>query len=204
MKFFKNKKDFFLKKKLINFEKRIAHLYEKKKIKGPIHLSGNNEVQLINIFKNIKKKDWVFSGWRNHYHAILKNIPLQYIEDQIVLGKSMNLNSMKHTFFTSSIVGGILPVALGVAMALKIKKSKSKVWVFIGDMTYETGVFYECYKYSSNFKLPINYIVEDNNMSTNTPTKEVWGKKQKILRGIKYYFYKRKYPHHGVGKWILF
>jgi hypothetical protein len=60
MKFFKNKKDFFLKKKLINFEKRIAHLYEKKKIKGPIHLSGNNEAQLINIFKNIKKKDWVF------------------------------------------------------------------------------------------------------------------------------------------------
>ena len=193
-----------LKKKLINFEKKIVALYEKKKIRGPIHLSGNNEDKLINIFKKIKKNDWVFSGWRNHYHAILKNIPPKYIEEQIILGKSMNLNSMKHNFFTSSIVGGILPIALGVAMALKIKKSKSKVWVFIGDMTYETGVFHECYKYSRNFKLPINFIVEDNNMSTNTPTKEVWAKKQQTLPGVSRYFYKRKYPHHGIGKWILF
>lgn len=193
-----------LKTKLINFEKKIATLYEIKKIKGPIHLSGNNEKQLINIFKKISKNDWVFSGWRNHYHAILKNIPLDDIEEQIIQGKSMNLNSIKHNFFTSSIVGGILPIALGVAMALKIKKAKSKVWVFIGDMTYETGIFYECYKYSRNFKLPIKFVVEDNNMSTNTPTKEVWAKKQKIFPGVIRYSYKRKYPHHGIGKWILF
>jgi pyruvate dehydrogenase E1 component alpha subunit len=203
MRYFQNNK-LKLKKKLIDFEKKIVTLYEKKKIRGPIHLSGNNEDQLINIFKKIKKNDWVFSGWRNHYHAILKNIPLNDIEKQIVKGKSMNLNSMKHNFFTSSIVGGILPVALGVAMALKMKKSKSKVWVFIGDMTYETGIFHECYKYGRNFKLPINFVVEDNNMSTNTPTKKAWGKKQKILPNIKYYSYKRKYPHHGIGKWILF
>ena len=186
MRYFQNNK-LKLKKKLIDFEKKIVTLYEKKKIKGPIHLSGNNESQLINIFKKIKKNDWVFSGWRNHYHAILKNIPLHDIEKQIINGKSMNLSSMKHNFFTSSIVGGILPVALGVAMALKMKKSKSKVWVFIGDMTYETGIFHECYKYGRNFKLPINFVVEDNNMSTNTPTKKAWGKKQKILPNIKYY-----------------
>ena len=203
MRYFQDNK-LKLKKKLIDFEKKIVTLYEKKKIKGPIHLSGNNESQLINIFKKIKKNDWVFSGWRNHYHAILKNIPLHDIEKQIINGKSMNLNSMRHNFFTSSIVGGILPVSLGVAMALKMKKSKSKVWVFIGDMTYETGIFHECYKYGRNFKLPINFVVEDNNMSTNTPTKKAWGKKQKILPNINYYSYKRKYPHHGIGKWILF
>jgi TPP-dependent pyruvate/acetoin dehydrogenase alpha subunit len=193
-----------LREKLIYFENKISSLYEEKKIKGPIHLSGNNEKQLIKIFKKINKRDWVFSGWRNHYHAILKNIPLEYIEEQIIMGKSMNLNSIKHNFFTSSIVGGILPIALGVAMALKIKKKKTKVWVFIGDMTYETGVFHECYKYSQNFNLPINFVVEDNNVSTNTPTKKVWAKKQKILPGVTRYFYKRKYPHHGIGKWILF
>ena len=203
MRYFQDNK-LKLKKKLIDFEKKIVTLYEKKKIKGPIHLSGNNESQLINIFKKIKKNDWVFSGWRNHYHAILKNIPLHDIEKQIINGKSMNLNSMRHNFFTSSIVGGILPVSLGVAMALKMKKSKSKVWVFIGDMTYETGIFHECYKYGRNFKLPINFVVEDNSMSTNTPTKKAWGKKQRVLPNIKYYSYKRKYPHHGIGKWILF
>jgi TPP-dependent pyruvate/acetoin dehydrogenase alpha subunit len=193
-----------LKNKLIAFEEEIAKLYEEKRIKGPIHLSGNNEFQLIKIFKKIKTSDWVFTGWRNHYHAILKKLDLNFIKNEIINGKSMNLNSMKNKFFTSSIVGGVLPIALGVALALKKKNSKSKVWVFIGDMTYETGVFFECYKYSQNFNLPIKFVIEDNNMSTNTNTKLVWGKKQTILPKIISYNYKRKYPHHGIGKWILF
>ena len=200
----KTMKYFSLKNKLIAFEEEIAKLYEEKKIKGPIHLSGNNELQLIKIFKKIKPNDWVFTGWRNHYHAILKGLDLNFIKNEIINGKSMNLNSIKKKFFTSSIVGGVLPIALGAALALKKKNSNSKVWVFIGDMTYETGVFFECYKYSKNFNLPIKFVVEDNNMSTNTNTKLVWGKKQKILSKIISYSYKRKYPHHGIGKWILF
>ena len=59
---------------LINFEKDIKNFYEKGKIKSPIHLSGNNENQLLNIFKKIKKNDWVLCSWRNHYHALLKGI----------------------------------------------------------------------------------------------------------------------------------
>ena len=46
---------------LINFEEEIKKIYESGKIKAPIHLSGNNEEQLIKIFKKIKKNDWVFS-----------------------------------------------------------------------------------------------------------------------------------------------
>ena len=192
------------KEDLINFESEISNLYENKKIKGPIHLSGNNEVELIRIFKNIKKNDWVFSGWRNHYHALLKGCSKNLIKKQIIIGRSMTLNSIKDKFFSSSIVGGVLPIALGAALAIKKKKTKDKVWVFVGDMTYETGVFHECYKYSRNFNLPIKFIVEDNNLSTNTPTKSAWGKKQKKLKDVYYYSYKRKYPHHGIGKWILF
>ena len=61
----------------------------------------------------------------------------------------------------------MLPIALGVALSIKFKKKKEMVWVFLGDMTYETGVFYECYKYAKNFNLPIKFVVEDNNLSTN-------------------------------------
>ena len=196
-----------MKKKILylkEFEKKIASLYEDKKIKGPIHLSGNNEKELIKIFKNIKKNDWVFSGWRNHYHALLKGLNENNVLDQIKSGKSMTLNSLENKFITSSIVGGVIPIALGVAISLKRKKLKNYVWVFLGDMTYETGIFHECYKYACNFKLPIKFIVEDNNISTNTPTKVAWGGKQKNLKNIIYYKYKRKYPHHGIGKWILF
>ena len=71
-------------------------------------------------------------------------------------------------------------------------------------MTYETGTFHECYKYSKNFNLPIKFVVEDNSFSTNTNTKRAWGKLSKIPKDIIYYKYIRKYPHHGTGKWVLF
>ncbi len=189
---------------LINFEKDIKNIYEKGKIKSPIHLSGNNENQLINIFKKIKKNDWVLCSWRNHYHALLKGINPNELKNDIIKGRSMSINSNKHKFYSSSIVGGIIPIALGLAQSFKLKKKSSKVWVFIGDMTFETGIFHECYKYSKNFSLPIKFVVEDNNLSTNSPTNKVWGKKSKTPKNVKYYNYKRLYPHHGTGSWVLF
>ena len=144
-----------IKEKLIDFETKIKKLYEAGKIKAPIHLSQNNEENLIKIFRKIRKTDWVFSNWRSHYHALLHGIPEKWLLKKILNGKSMGINSKKYKFYASSIVGGGLPIALGVAQAIKIKKTKERVWVFIGDMTYETGQFHEVYKYSKNFKLPI-------------------------------------------------
>lgn len=194
------------KKELINFELEIKKIYEAGKIRAPIHLSGNNEDQLIKIFKNVKKNDWVFSTWRNHYHALLKGLPKDWLKKEIIAGRSMGINNIKHKFYSSAIVAGIIPIALGVAKSLKIKRksSSNRVWVFIGDMTFETGIFHECYKYAKNHKLPIKFVVEDNGLSTNTPTKTVWIKKSKIPKDIIYYKYKRKFPHHGTGGWILF
>ena len=190
--------------RLKKFELLVKEKYEKGLIKSPIHLSGGNEKPLIKIFKKIKKTDWVVSNWRSHYHAILHGIPEKEILKEIIKGKSMSLNFKKYKFISSSIVAGGIPIALGVAMGIKKNKKKNKVYVFIGDMTFETGVFHECYKYSKNFDLPIKFIVEDNNLSTNTPTDYAWNKKSKIFKDISYYNYKRKFPHHGTGNWILF
>ncbi len=192
------------KKDLINFELDIKKIYEAGKIKAPIHLSGNNEESLIRIFKKVKKNDWVFSTWRNHYHALLKGIPIDWLKKEIIAGRSMGINNIKYKFYSSAIVAGTIPIAIGVAKALKLKKKSQKVWVFIGDMTFETGMFHECYKYAKNHKLPLKFVVEDNNLSTNTPTNKVWIKKSKIPKDIIYYKYKRKYPHHGSGGWVLF
>ena len=194
------------KKELLDFELDIKKVYESGKIRAPIHLSGNNEAQLIKIFKKIKKNDWVFSTWRNHYHALLKGVPKNWLKKEIVAGRSMGINNIIHKFYSSAIVAGIIPIALGVAKSinLKNKKNTSKVWVFIGDMTFETGMFHECYKYAKNHKLPLKFVVEDNNLSTNTPTNKVWIKKSKKPKDVIYYKYKRKYPHHGTGGWILF
>ena len=191
-------------KRLKKFELLVKEKYEKGLIRAPIHLSGGNEKPLIKIFKKIKRSDWVISNWRSHYHAILHGIPEKEILKEIIKGKSMSLNFKKYKFISSSIVAGGIPIALGIALGIKRNKKKNKVHVFIGDMTFETGVFHESYKYAKNFKLPINFIVEDNNLSTNTPTKYAWRKKSKIFKDIKYYKYRREFPHHGTGNWILF
>jgi TPP-dependent pyruvate/acetoin dehydrogenase alpha subunit len=189
---------------LIQFENDIVQNWEDGKIRGPIHLSNGNEEQLIEVFKRISKNDWVFSTWRSHYHALLKGISPQWITDEILDGKSITLCKIDEKFYSSAIVGGTLSIALGVAMGIKEKGSDEKVWVFIGDMSFESGIFYEVHKYARNFDLPLYFIVEDNDVSTYTPTEATWNKKKDISSDVIHYKYKSKYPHYGSGKWVVF
>lgn len=59
---------------LIEFEEEIKELFLNKKIGAPVHLAVGSEDPLTDIFKKIKKDDWVFSTHRSHYHALLKGI----------------------------------------------------------------------------------------------------------------------------------
>ena len=192
------------KEDLINFEELIVKHWEEGKIRGPIHLSNGNEEQLIEIFKRIKTLDWVFSTWRSHYHAILKEVPTDWIEEEILKGKSITLCNIDEKFYSSAIVGGTLSIALGVAMGIKQKGGNEKVFVFVGDMSFESGIFYEVHKYARNFDLPIVFVVEDNDVSTYTPTEATWNKKKEIPSDVIHYTYKSKYPHYGSGKWVVF
>jgi pyruvate dehydrogenase E1 component alpha subunit len=189
---------------LMVFEEKVKEVYEAGDIAAPVHLTKNNEKELIEIFQYVHENDWVFSSWRNHYHALLHGISKENLFEQILAGNSMSVNSVEPKFYSSSIVGGIIPIALGTAKALQDKGSKQRVWCFIGDMTYETGVFHESYKYCKNFNLPLQFVVEDNNMSTNTPTDDAWGGKSTTPSDVIYYAYNRGYPHHGTGNWVLF
>ena len=189
---------------LIDFETEVKERYEAGEIKAPVHLASNNEDELIKIFENVNEDDWVFCSWRNHYHALLHGIPREKLMNLIIRGKSMSVYSKEPKFYSSSIVGGIIPIALGVAKSIKMKGEKNKVWCFVGDMTFESGIFHESYKYAKNFDLPLQFVVEDNNLSTNTPVDETWGGKQEVPSDIIYYKYKSDYPHHGTGNWVLF
>ena len=190
---------------LSSYELSIAKEYEAGKIKGPIHLSDGNEIPLIKIFSYIGKEDFVFSTWRNHYHALLHGLDQSFLTNEIREGRSMGIISKKPFFYSSSIVGGIVPIALGAALALKRNKKKfQKVWCFIGDMTYESGLFWEAYKMSRNHALPLNFVVENNGKSVTTDTKKAWNGKMETLDGVIYYDYESKFPHHGTGKWVNF
>jgi len=190
--------------KLIAFEQEIVDIWEAGKITGPVHLSNGNEAQLIEIFKRIKETDWVFSTWRSHYHWVLKGISADYGTQLIKEGKSITLCDMDGKFYSSAIVGGTLPIALGVASALKKDGSDEKVWVFVGDMSFESGIFYEVHKYARNFDLPLYFVVEDNGVSTYTPTESTWNTKRDIPSDVIHYNYESKFPHYGTGKWIAF
>ncbi len=189
---------------LIDFENLIVSHWENAKIRGPIHLSNGNENQLIEIFKRIKTTDWVFSTWRSHYHALLKGIDSKWLENEILQGKSITICKMDENFYSSAIVGGTLSIALGVAQGIKKNNGTEKVWCFIGDMSFESGIFYEVHKYARNFDLPLYFIVEDNGVSTYTPTDATWNIKRDIPTDVIHYNYKSKYPHYGSGKWVVF
>jgi pyruvate dehydrogenase E1 component alpha subunit len=189
---------------LVQFERMIADHWENGRIKGPIHLSGGNEDELIEIGKRIKTTDWVFSTWRSHYHALIKGVCPVWLEEEILAGRSITIVSKEDKFYSSAIVGGIIPIAVGVAIANKKEGNDDIVWCFVGDMAFESGVFMENYKYSKNFDLPIRFVVEDNGVSTNTPTIETWGIKSEIPSDIIWYDYEKQWPHYGTGKWVVF
>lgn len=206
------------KEDLIGFEKEIGDLFNEGLIRAPIHLYSGNEDFMIDIFKDIDiENDWVCCTWRSHYQGLLKGIPRDVLKENILMGKSMVMNLPEYKFICSSIVGGIPSVAAGIALSIKLQNKSEKVWCWVGDMSAETGVFHEAYKYSLNHNLPITFIVEDNMKSVCTPTSKVWGRcvpyyldseykggilKQKNL--IYYQYTNNKYPHAGAGKRVQF
>ena len=189
---------------LIDFERRIADIYNTGVIKAPVHLSGGNEEQLIGIFKYIDERDWVCSTWRSHYHCLLKGVSPEQLEEDIRAGLSITLCYPEQRVITSAIVGGIIPISLGIALGIKRRGGTERVWVFIGDMTAETGIAYECQKYAENWDLPIRFRVERNKKSVGTLTREVWGKEPWCWSKGNGYDYELPWPHAGAGRWIEF
>lgn len=206
------------KDELIQFEKDIGDLFNNGLIRAPIHLYYGNEDYLLDIFKEIDiDNDWVCCTWRNHYQALLKGIPPQVLTNNILRGKSMVMTLPEYKFICSSIVGGILPIAVGIAFAIKLQRKSNRVWCWVGDMSAETGTFHEAYKYSVNHDLPITFVIEDNQRSVCTPTALVWNRQEPyfletkysggILKQNKLYYYQyenTRYPHAGAGVRVQF
>lgn len=197
------------KEELIEFEDGIAALFNAGKIRAPVHLYSGNEQQMIDVFHPIRKQDWLFCSWRSHYQCLLKGVPPEAVRAEIVAGRSISLCFPEQRIYSSAIVGGVLPIAVGTAMAIKRSGEDAKVWCFMGEMTAETGIAHECLKYSRNHKLPIHFIVEDNEKSVCTDTREAWNQPRLSYEGVNdeyvsYYRYATKYPHAGAGARVQF
>lgn len=187
---------------LIAFEADIAKEFEAGKIKAPVHLAGGNERQLIEIFKDIRPMDWVLCQWRSHYHALLKGVPPGEVKEAILAGRSIALCFPAHRFLCSAIVGGIAPIATGLAWSIKRRGGFEWVHCFVGDMTAETGIYHEAAKYAGGHGLPVKWWTEDNGKSVCTDTWQAWGLEDEPDEDR--YSYELTWPHVGTGKWVRF
>lgn len=198
------------KQNLIDFELNVKQIFKDGFINCPVHLSGGNEDQLISIFKDIKKEDYVFSTHRNHYHYLLKGGSPKKLLDEILgnsngicggKGRSMHIYDKSINFYTSAIIGGTCAIAIGVGLALKKKKSKAHVWCFVGDGGEDTGHFMEAVRFGIARQLPVTFIVEDNDLAVETTKRERWHNYPPFnAPNIIRYNYTRRYPHVGIGK----
>ena len=186
------------KEELIAFEDRIGDLYMDNQLPFLFHLSGGNEEQLIDIFKDIKDGDYVISNHRNHYHALLHGIPPEELEQKIKDGRSMFVYDRERNFFLSAIIGGTPAIAAGVAWALKRKGSDQRVWCFVGDGTEDNGHLAEAVRYVDGFDLPCTFVIESNDRSCEATNEDRWGKtahpewnSPNVIR----YQYTCTYPH---------
>jgi pyruvate dehydrogenase E1 component alpha subunit len=194
---------------LIRFEEEIADLFNAAKIRAPVHLYSGNEAQMLEIFKDVKSEDWVCCSWRSHYQCLLKGVPPEMVRSEILAGRSISLCFPEYRVVSSAIVGGIVPIAVGLALGIKRRGEKARVHCFMGDMTSETGLATECIKYSFNHELPIRFIVEDNGKSVCTDTREAWNQPHLTYEKsghpmVVYYKYQTKYPHAGAGVRVQF
>jgi len=204
---------------LIDFENKIAAEYMVGNIKGPVHLRDGNEKVLINIFK-CNKFDIYYSNWASHLHALLAGVPEDIVMKDILDGKSITLCFPLYNFYSSAIVGGIIPIAVGRAIAEKRNNSGKSVVCFLGDMTLHSGVVLESIKYSIGQNLPIIFVVEDNGKSVGTPTYETIGVATDVLfdmmvkllykhsdntqTNLIYYKFNSTWPHSGTGQFVSF
>ncbi len=192
---------------LIDFESKVANEFNSSRIRAPIHLHGGNEDQLIKIFSKITHDDWVFTSWRSHYHCLLKGVDPKRLMSDICDGKSITLVYPDHRIYSSAIVAGVIPIALGTALGIKKLGRSENVYLFVGEMTAETGAMMEAHKYAVGHELPITFIIEDNTKSVCTDTSATWSLPTPTLKGspkVIYYTYDLPWPHAGAGVRVQF
>jgi pyruvate dehydrogenase E1 component alpha subunit len=188
---------------LIAFKERIRAIWASGEMPFMVHFSGGNEEQLIEIFKEAKDGDWFLGSHRAHYHYLLAGGTEAELEAALRNGESMHLFNKRTNFMTSSILAGMAPIAVGIAMALKESGSPNRVWQFIGDGATDSGHFYEAAMFTEGHALPLIFVVEDNDCSVDTNKRDRRGPHSvaiyEQLKCVRKYSYISQEPHCGPG-----
>ena len=160
-------------------EETIAGRYSESKMRCPTHLSTGQEAVGAGVCSALRKDDFVLSTHRAHAHYLAKGGDLNKMIAEIYgkatgctsgKGGSMHLIDKSVGFMGStSIVGNTIPLAVGLGLSIKLKKTDQVSCVFFGDAAIEEGVFFESINFAVLKELPILFICENNLYSVYSP-----------------------------------
>jgi TPP-dependent pyruvate/acetoin dehydrogenase alpha subunit len=160
-------------------EQEIARRYSEGKMRCPTHLSVGQEGVAAGVGLALKTSDMAVSGHRAHAHYLAKggNLPAMLAEiygklDGCSRGKggSMHLIDESVGFMGSTaIVGGTIPVGVGLAYGMQYKRTDQVSCIFHGDAAVETGAFFESVNFAVVKNLPVLFLCENNLYSVYSP-----------------------------------
>jgi pyruvate dehydrogenase E1 component alpha subunit len=161
------------------FEERVGALARSGDVPGLVHLSAGQEAVAAAVCSQLRDDDAVYSGHRAHGHAIAKGAPLDRLMAELMgrdtglcrgLGGSMHVVDVEHGFMgATGVVGGTVPIALGSALASRLRGDDSVAVVFFGDGAVQAGHFNETLNLATLWKLPLLMVCENNGFAEFTP-----------------------------------
>lgn len=156
-------------------QERIESLYLQDEMKTPVHLYNGQEAIAVGICSVLGKEDYISSNHRSHGHYLAKGGNLKALIAELHckkggcskgFGGSMHLvdTSVGH-MGSSSIVGGGIPIGTGLALSIQMKRRQQVSVVFFGDGAADEGVVYESFNFAMLKRLPVIYVLENNQWS---------------------------------------
>jgi acetoin:2,6-dichlorophenolindophenol oxidoreductase subunit alpha len=173
-------------------EERLRAEYPSRNIRGPIHLSIGQEGVAAGVLVAARPSDVCVSTHRNHAHYLAKGGDLSGMVDELYgleTGCSRGAAGSMHLFDAaaglwgaSAIVGGSVPVAVGLAFAKKLDGNGDVALAFTGDGGTDEGSFYEALNLAALLEVPLLIVVEQNDLSTNSPLRSRQAKTDLIAK----------------------
>lgn len=154
------------------FEDACVQLYGELKIRGFLHLCNGEEAVAVGTMQALEPTDAVVSTYREHGHALARGLPMNALMAEMFgreSGSSHGRGGSMHIFDTSkrfyggnAIVGGGLPLSLGVALAQKLQHEKAVTACLFGDGAVAEGEFHESLNLAALWQLPLLFLCENN------------------------------------------
>jgi pyruvate dehydrogenase E1 component alpha subunit len=154
------------------FEERCAELYSVEKIRGFLHLYVGEEAVAVGVLQALGSEDAIVSTYREHGHALARGVPARAVMAEMFgkqegcsrgRGGSMHLFDAARRFYGgNAIVGGGVPVAVGLALADKLQGRRRVTACFFGEGAVAEGVFHESLNLAALWDLPVLFCCENN------------------------------------------